>query len=200
MIEVYDDIVPEHYQKYLKDTLMDASFPWYYWPHAIPVSMRDTHAIKSTKYSNPSQLKHVLLFNNKYSNFYGLVDPIIAEFINYTGYELVKVHTSAAIMQHPAKAITTIQPHVDYSEKEYKDTELKTLIYYVNGGEGSTTLYKEYTSNIVVLEPTILDIKEPKMGRIALINANQFHSGSEPSTGIRVLLNVIMEIKRNAKA
>ena len=128
--------------------------------------------------------------------FLHLIEPLVDMYLKKTGEELIKIHAAAVIMQHPIQETQVVTPHVDFDYTISESSELKSLIYYVTDSDGDTILYNECCGEIPLHELTECDRAKYKRGGAATFRSNQFHSGSMPTKGVRVLINVIMEIKK----
>lgn len=196
MITIYDDLVPLDYQNHLESVLLSPTFPWFFWHKAIPDVLKKTNRVDGTQYLNTKQMKHVFSTKDKKTPEYHLIEPLVDMYLKKTGEELIKIHAAAVIMQHPIQETKVVTPHVDFDYTISESSELKSLIYYVTDSDGDTILYNECCGEIPLHELTECDRAKYKRGRAATFRSNQFHSGSMPTKGVRVLINVIMEIKK----
>ena len=140
-------------------------------------------------------MKHVFNIKDRQTNEYHLIRPLVELYLDRTKDELIKIHGSAVIMQHPMEYNNVVTPHVDFDHVISEGTELKSLIYYVNDSDGDTILYDQFYDGKIVEELTVAARVPYKRGRAATFASNRFHSGSMPTTNVRVLMNIIMEIK-----
>lgn len=195
MLNIYSDIVPIDYHIYLVNSLLDNKFPWNFWTKAIPDCLKKTNKVEdSTKYTNPTQLKHV--FKSKYTEteYFKIIEPLIGFYTKASNTKVLRVHAAAAIMQHPVNTLKTIEPHVDFDRKEFDDSDLVTLVYYVTKANGGTTLYNEFCTNSITKEVTEYSFIPTIPGTMIAFNSNRFHSGVEPTDDIRVLVTIILEV------
>lgn len=195
MITVYDDLVPKRYQNELENELLSPNFPWFFWHRAIPDVLKKTNRVDGEQYINTKQMKHVFMTKGRSTAQFGIIQRLIELYLNKSGDELIKLHAAAVIMQHPIGENIIVTPHVDFDSKIEEGSELKSLIYYVTDSDGDTILYDQYYTGHLVENLTVADRLPYKRGRAAVFNSNQFHSGSMPTKNVRVLINVIMEVK-----
>lgn len=196
MIEIYDDMIPTEYQDELEQVLFGHEFPWFFWQKAIPDYLKLANKVDGEQFVNPTQMKHVFLTKDRATPAIRLIEPMVDHFLDRTKHKLIKVHAAAVLMQHPVGEVQTIMPHVDFDHVIAPNSELKTLIYYVNESDGDTILYNEFCSDKITTAVTEKDRISPKRGRAAVFTSNQFHSGSVPSKNIRVLITIIMEVEK----
>lgn len=194
-MESFDNFLPVEYAKEIEDVLLGYNFPWFFWKEAIPPVLKKNNRVDKERFSNPTQLKHVFLIKDRHSNFYGLIEPMVEIFQNKTGYKVTKVHAAAALLQHPVGEVRTIVPHVDFDYTLNATSKLKTLVYYVTESDGDTTLYNEFVKDTPTMEVTPYLVAKQNVGSAIVFESNRFHSGSEPSTKLRVVVTIIMEVE-----
>lgn len=197
VVEIYDDLVPNNLRDEYENILLGQNFPWFFWPKAIPDCLKKTNRVDSKEYTNPYQLKHVFNIKDKQTKEYQLIRPLVELYLQRSERQLLKIHGSAVIMQHPVGSNPVITPHVDFDHVLSADGELKSLIYYVNDSDGDTILYNEHCSSQITTELSVAATLQPIRGRVAVFSSNRFHSGSLPSKNVRLLINIIMELKKN---
>ena len=85
-------------------------------------------------------------------------------------------------------------PHIDTTEKDFI-----SLVYYVNDSDGDTVIFNEshpFESNNLTVKERV----SPKKGRAVLINADTYHSASNPrNTEVRVILNVVFRLVKTVE-
>lgn len=196
MFNVYKDIIPEKYNTYLQNILLDNKFPWNFWAISIPHCLKHSNRVYDIdKYSNPSQFKHVFKSRINTTDYIHIIYPIIDYYKQATNKEVLKLHSAAVILQHPVANSSTIEPHVDFDHKEFENSELITLVYYVTQANASTILYNEFYDGNPKKEVTELLRYKTEKGTLLEFNSDRFHSGMEPTDNIRILVNIILEIK-----
>jgi hypothetical protein len=84
------------------------------------------------------------------------------------------------------------KPHVDGYHHHM------VCIYYVNDSDGDTVIFNKQSGNYVFdtqlkeLKPNDLPILQtitPKKGRCVIFNGKFFHASTQPTTGVRCIIN-----------
>jgi len=195
---IIDDFLPKIYQDSLETMLTGSEFPWTFNSYSVsghPIT--DYYTDAPTK--EHIQFRHIFVDNNEIkSPFLKFLEPLIVSFQNQMQSKIKysqRIKTNLLMKQDGPHLQV---PHID-------DTDFitgvpnrvgkKTLLYYVNGGDGDTVLYNEYydgeTLGLITRQQTVT----PKKGRAVIFDSHQIHSGCCPAVSdYRMIINCVFEI------
>jgi len=182
-IKVFDDIISFEKQEEIKNLLYGDSFPWYF--------IKDVSNIRNKHQQRPA-VTH-LYVNEKQvnSDFYReikVISDMVCEKLKIE-VEPIKVRS---FMQFPLnknfigkQSLDT--PHLDLPEKHI------VFLYYVNDCDGETVIYDYKSKNAFEL-PYFEDVKivkkiKPKQGRVVVFDGTTWHSSTQPTKGMRTIIN-----------
>tara|TARA_R110000787_G_scaffold178681_1_gene290456 strand:- start:293 stop:826 length:534 start_codon:yes stop_codon:yes gene_type:complete len=177
MIKVIDNIVTKKEQKKIKSILLGRDLPWYYLDD---VSLKD----------NPDEqkpgLSHYFIHNTNQSDHFKYIQNLIINTFKKIKLKEVAIIQSRGFLQLPLsnnllKGKYVDSPHIDMFEKHL------VFLYYVNDSDGDTVIYKD--KNLKIKKRV-----KPKQGRMLVFNGEYWHSGSQPTTGVRCVINTNIRI------
>lgn len=193
---IIDDFIPVEYQDSILDMLTGSEFPWNIHPYSVsgwPIT--DYYTDVPTK--EHIQFRHMFVNNNDiHSKFYEYLKPLTICFEMKTGVVISNIQRikSNLLMKQDGPHLQV--PHIDDTDfitSEPNRKGKKTLLYYVNGGDGDTVLYNEYYDGEKVGLLTRQQTVSPKKGRAVIFDSHQIHSGCCPAiSDYRVIINMVL--------
>jgi hypothetical protein len=193
---VLDDIVDIEIQDQIESALLGAETNWRfsrysaYRPDRSP-EVSDSQRNSITAFNHRVFDGHI---RNPHYELYCSVVKAVADRLNF---KILAVTNLRSNLQLPVSIdIGQGIPHVD----KHDPTPYKICVYYVNGADGATRLYKQTTDNSkpediqAGLYEELITI-EPKRGRAVLFDGNMYHRAGMPTKDIRCILNYNMYIK-----
>ena len=197
-----DNFISPRYAEHLKQTVMDAKFPWYFNRDITsPLWFwQQNHLNDSTlevEESSFTGFMHILWGREgKESDFYDIFVPLLysmEEKINMTIAELVQLRLGLFTLNKNRQPYHV--PHVDYQDDGLK----YTAIYYLNDSDGDTYFFNEFLDPNIKrfingYDPSLFTVAKsvkPKQGKLVLFDGRRYHAGSYPeSTPERMVLNI----------
>lgn len=197
-----DNFISPRYAEHLKQTVMDAKFPWYFNRDITsPLWFwQQNHLNDSTlevEESSFTGFMHILWGREgKESNFYDIFVPLLysmEEKINMTIAELVQLRLGLFTLNKNRQPYHV--PHVDYQDDGLK----YTAIYYLNDSDGDTYFFNEFLDPNIKrfingYDPSLFTVAKsvkPKQGKLVLFDGRRYHASSYPeSTPERMVLNI----------
>ena len=199
-MKILNDLLPKSYQQELYNLLSSANFPWYYSPTSVPTNPDNFQWAVDDNTVDTSQFVHTFYYNNqRLSDFYNIIQPILLFAEYHTGEVFNKVHRVKANLLTKNQSIQENQyttPHTDeYLINSGGDSKYKTLLYYVNDSDGETTFFKERFAYYTRYKELTLDTKiKPTQGTCAIFDSNIFHCSKPPSKfDNRIVINIVLE-------
>ena len=192
MIKI-DNIISKELQDSIEAVVTSRMFHWYYDTGTIDIGTLDssTEKLVLLQGSNPFQFIHVVVRDSrKNTEFFQLIESIVEELAK-TLKSNIEIKRAKFNLLAENQDQTHHYPHVDLDSVE--DTDIKTAIYYVNDTDGDTYIFNETAP----LETPVVTIKEritPKKGSAIIFDSKIFHSSSSPTTGKRIVLNIVFKI------
>ena len=187
MINLVDDFIPLSYQNLIEKTITDNNMPWRWLEH-----MDTDYEGYSGQFNDiyqedeePFRTESAELYYTLGALLCKIQDEILPE------YQYYRIR---GVMQtpHPTSPKHFI-PHVDWSTSGEK-----SVIYYQHDTTGDTYFFKEeelYNRKLRIKnkkdykwEP--IESVSPKKGRLVVFNSHQYHAGSAPVSGRRLLINI----------
>jgi hypothetical protein len=183
IFEIYDNIVPEFYQEILKKEIFSPNFPWYYNPTNVPAN---ENAVAEPGIDYPDQFTHPVIWENMSPDreAFNIINPILLFFQKETGTTINNIARIKLnlLNQHP-------YPPTNPAHTDNTNTDVKTLLYYVNDSDGDTVLYNQVWGDDLPL--TECKRITPKQGRLILFNATRWHASTNPvNTKARSIINI----------
>lgn len=197
-----DNFISPRYAEHLKQTVMDAKFPWYFNRDITsPLWFwQQNHLNDSTlevEESSFTGFMHILWGREgKESDFYDIFVPLLysmEEKINMTIAELVQLRLGLFTLNTNRQPYHV--PHVDYQDDGLK----YTAIYYLNDSDGDTYFFNEFLDPNIKrfingYDPSLFTVAKsvkPKQGKLVLFDGRRYHADSYPeSTPERMVLNI----------
>lgn len=188
-MKIVDDVIPIDSQEYIKNTLFDNHFPWFF--------IKDITTNQKLLYNTPG-FEHVLVNDNTgNSEFYNLANLLINSGMkhldNKISRKISKCHIARAFLQMPLHdnfSKTKIdQLHVDINIPHY------VLLYYVSNNDAETLITKtkynsKKTPSLNIDDHEILEKVVPKQGRMVLFDGKYYHTASQPKNDVRCVINI----------
>ena len=173
MIKVFDNIIPDYLQNFIYNLITskikDNPYPLHYM---------DSITSKDSK--NEIGFGHDFFQDRRIINIGdSLLTPL---FLFLTSQQLIlkELIQSRLYLQVPnfkQNKPKILKPHKDLPWDHF------SMIYYVTDTDGDTYFYNDKEGK------NIIDQVSPKKGRIAFFNGNTFHSGSNTTQNLRIILN-----------
>jgi hypothetical protein len=187
---VVDDILTEKLQEDLKGILLSSQFSWHFIPDVTGGGSRDgrpafqNQMVCDGKVNVGGKALSLLqqLIDNSLSRLY--------EELNVkANYELLRITT---ILQLPLANLGGSRRdahHIDFEKKHLN------LLYYVFDADGDTVIYENmYQPNDKKFPaPNELKVKKkvtPKQGRVVIFDGYHWHTGTQPTKGLRCIINI----------
>jgi len=194
---IIDDFIPLIFQKSIYELLCGEDVQWKFSKYSTYSQPTDNLWSIDEPTKEHIQFKHYFVEDNvTKSIFLPYIAPLIAEYERYVGKVTGTTRIKANLLM-PQGSPTLEPPHVDDSNPEsYKDGVYlggrKTLLYYVNGGDGDTVLYNEKFYGEPVGSLTRNQVITPQRGRAVIFDSNHLHSACSPTVKrYRLIINCI---------
>ena len=184
-----ENLVPKSYSDEIKRQLMSWEFPWGYNTTVSYGDDRDNKFIANdARIKDTDGFIHPMFYDGKkISNYVDLVRPLIWFMEEKTGIVAKEIVRIRAVFVNKNQSFGDFYnvPHVDGEQPH------KTMIYYVNDADGDTVIFKErYNGILDFSKKTIERSVSPKTGKAVIFDGLRYHTGSVPTTGHRVLINI----------
>ena len=197
-----DNFISPRYAEHLKQTVMDAKFPWYFNRDITsPLWFwQQNHLNDSTldvEESSFTGFMHILWGREgKESEFYDIFVPLLysmEEKINMSIKDLIQLRLGLFTLNKNRQPYHV--PHVDYQNDGLK----YTAIYYLNDSDGDTFFFNEFLDPNIKrfingYDPSLFTVAKsvkPKQGKLVLFDGRRYHASSYPeSTPERMVLNI----------
>ena len=183
-MKIYDSFMPRCLEDQISDILLDPEFSWkcivnptsgssflqnkniVEKEEAFSVSSSIALAVSLFDFKNLPFTKHALLMQGA---IYCMCDVA-----NVNVMSILRIRAG---MYLPIKnQLTHNEPHVDY------DIPHTVILYYVNNTDGDTFFFDQ--------KKNIVNRITPKRGRMVVFDGSTLHASSQPSSGVRVTLNL----------
>jgi len=195
---IIDDFLPKIYQDSLETMLTGSEFPWTFNSYSVSgYPITDYYTDAPTK--EHIQFRHIFVDNNEIkSPFLKFLEPLIVSFQNQMQSKIKysqRIKTNLLMKQDGPHLQVPHIDDTDFITSVPNRVGKKTLLYYVNGGDGDTVLYNEYydgeTLGLITRQQTVT----PKKGRAVIFDSHQIHSGCCPAVSdYRMIINCVFEI------
>jgi len=195
---IIDDFLPKTYQDSLETMLTGSEFPWTFNSYSVSgYPITDYYTDAPTK--EHIQFRHIFVDNNEIkSPFLKFLEPLIVSFQNQMQSKIKysqRIKTNLLMKQDGPHLQVPHIDDTDFITSVPNRVGKKTLLYYVNGGDGDTVLYNEYydgeTLGLITRQQTVT----PKKGRAVIFDSHQIHSGCCPAVSdYRMIINCVFEI------
>jgi hypothetical protein len=192
MIKI-DNFISKELQDSIEAVVTSRMFHWYYDTGTIDISSLDatTEKLVLQQGSNPFQFIHVAVRDSRQNTeFFQLIESVVEQLAT-TLKSNIEIKRAKFNLLTESQDQTHHYPHVDLDSVEDKD--IKTAIYYVNDSNGDTYIFNE-TAPLVNPIVTINERITPKKGSAIIFDSNIFHCSSSPTTGKRIVLNIVFKI------
>lgn len=189
MIDVYDNILTIDEENDLEKFMLGDTFPWFftkagYYNTSTFVSEDTKHLVEN----NNNIKEYFVLSHLTYDFDRGVVstfnDPCvkILESLITEKYSLLRIKCNLSPKVESFLSSEHNIPHVDF-----RNTNSKTILYYVNNSDGDTFFFNN--------EGKIIKRVSPKKGRFVVFNSSQLHAGSHPAqTEKRLCINFNLKL------
>jgi len=193
---IIDDVIPKLYQDQLEQFVM-FKMPWYYQPDLTfseeLLKELDKKGIFPER--RPAFGSPVFDPSKNFNNPSNLLSPVLYSAVSNTPYTLKELLVIRGFMSMPVSAdkINRIdKPHIDGYHDHY------VCIYYVNDSDGDTVIFNKTLNRTFDdpltkdMDPTKLPILQtvtPKKGRCVIFNGKFYHASTQPTTGMRCVIN-----------
>lgn len=183
--QIYDNFLPEFYNKSILNALTATDFAWYF----TEMAGGDGNITSDAHYPISQYGFNHLAFNfdagGVTSAIYPLLQPIVEIIPEKTGHRVdtllrIRIGLSTNIGESGARF-----PHVDYEFPH------KTLLYYVNDTDGDTVFYRERFDGQEPTNFTVEFSNTPVKNQAVLFDGLHYHSSGFPrKTSKRIAINV----------
>lgn len=188
-IIVIDDVIGKQHQELIRQRLISA--PWYYIDDVAYPGAPD-HVFEGS--SRQPGFVHWYKQNNQTSDLFDVVIPIALSACEQVNFQISNVVEARSFLQTPSN-INRLwnNVHTDF-EKDHL-----VCLYYVVDSDGDTVIFNQTEKDIhpkdvnKSQELTVLKTVTPKQGRVVLFNGKHYHASSDPTTGIRLNVNFVLE-------
>ena len=185
---VIDNVIP---------LLLLENQPWYY---QSDINFSDEHLKELDKTGSavirrPGFGSLIFDLEKSFGTPNNLLTPILYSAISNTDIVFTQILQARGFMSMPVSKDTVDKidkPHVDRYHHHM------VCIYYVNDSDGDTVIFNKQFENYVFntplkeLDPNNLPILQtitPKKGRCVIFNGKFFHASTQPTTGVRCIIN-----------
>ena len=186
-ITVLDNLINDYNHNHIEKTLLDNDKFKYQF-------VRDV-TIKGNEQQRPG-FYHMLMQDNKKVSPYA---DLAIDIINYacikTDMIPKNILQARSFLQLPLAAHyrgdNVDTPHIDSVEKHI------VILYYVNDSDGCTVIYdKKFEEGKTVKFDELKEIKrvEPKKGRVVIFNGLHYHTGEQPNSHVRSIINCNIQV------
>jgi len=182
---IFDNLLPDTLVDDIYNELSSHEFPWHYNP--ISVSEHDITVAPEKDKDYPEQFTHGIVWENELVDheLFMLIRPILLFFEKDTGiipHDIVRIKANLLVNKGTASSYNI--PHTDHV-----DSNVKTLLYYVNDSDGDTVLFNQKWGD--ELDFTEMAVISPKAGRFVYFDSTQWHASSNPvNTKARYIINI----------
>ena len=188
MIKILDNIIPKKEQEFIKNTLHDQNFNWFYVSDI-------TNTLDNKKQQRPGLAHWYMKDGNINSQWYNIVTKISDNVNKKLKKKLKPVQVRSFLQLSLNKKFLGKEkidtPHIDLTIPH------TVYLYYVNDCDGDTVLYNYKSENGKEDIPYFEDVKiikrvTPKQGRVVVFDGMTWHSSSQPTKGTRTIINFDM--------
>lgn len=193
---VIDNVIPKLYQDQVEQFLLEKQ-PWYYQSDITfsDAHLRELDKIGDVPKRRPGLGSMVFDPEKMLGTPNNMLTPILFSAIDKTDYDLNQILLIRGFMSMPvpeSKLDKIDKPHVDRLH------EHMVCVYYVNDSDGDTVIFNK-TANYMFENPLMAEIDPntvpilqtvtPKKGRCVIFDGRFFHASTQPTTGIRCIIN-----------
>lgn len=170
--EVFDDILTGDEILGIERVMRQPFFPWYMQEYTAAGSCNDQ------RYQDVPFLSHTFINQGNESSFSGMAKDIVKKFSERSCLEFTVIDRAIGAATIKSNVKYTTPPHVDIP------IDHRVLLYYVNGSDGQTILYKKDTD---FEELARVDCKA---GRFLLFDGSYYHSALTcTNNNYRIIIN-----------
>jgi len=186
-IEVIDNLINDYNHNHIEKTLLDnTKFDYKF--------VRDV-TIEGNEQQRPGFYHMLMQDNKKVSPFANLAVDIVTHSCIKSNLIPKKILQARSFLQLPLAAHyrgdNVDTPHIDNVENHI------VILYYVNDSDGCTVIYdKKYEEGKTVKFDELKEIKrvEPKKGRVVIFNGLHYHTGEQPNSNLRSIINCNIQV------
>lgn len=184
---VIDNLINDYNHNHIEKTLLDDEKSNYKF-------VRDV-TIKGNEQQRPGFYHMLIKDDKKVSDYANLAYDVISHACMKSNLIPKKILQARSFLQLPLAAhfrgdnIDT--PHIDSVEDHI------VILYYVNDSDGCTVVYdKKYEEGKTVKFDELKEIKrvEPKKGRVVIFNGLHYHTGEQPNSNVRSIINCNIQV------
>jgi len=186
MIKILDNIIPKKQQEEIKNFMYGTNFPWYF--------VSDITYLDNQHQSRPGHF-HLMMDAGKINSDYISEIKKISDSVNKKIKKKLQMYKVRSFLQLPLAAHyrgdNVDTPHIDNVENHI------VILYYVNDSDGCTVIYdKKYEEGKTVKFDELKEIKrvEPKKGRVVIFNGLHYHTGEQPNSNLRSIINCNIQV------
>lgn len=181
-IQVHDNILDAKFANEIEDLITNGEIPMFF--NKATVSPNSSDCFIDPKTRESPQFTHVILRNNKSSDYIDLGRKIVDRYVEKTGLKynsLDRIKINLLTQCNFSKEEFYHTPHTDWDEPHY------VLIYYVNNSDGDTYIFDQ--------NHNIIKTISPKKNRFLLFPGYYLHAGRNPvEADTRIILNYNLKI------
>lgn len=180
-IIIYDNLISVEESNQIKNIMLnDGSFPWYIQTSINTIDYNTDEDTSDNNTFEYIQLIHRFLHEDKpNSAFMPIANFLINTLETNLGKKLVFSRIKANLQTKVTTGRKTYNsPHID------SDLDHLVMLYYVNDSDSKTYIFKN-DKKPWIIEKEIDSVQ----GRFVLFNGKNYHSGSHPIDGVRVVIN-----------
>lgn len=193
---VIDDVIPKLYQDQVEQFLLEKQ-PWFF---QSDITFSDAHLRELDKIGIHPERRSgwgSMVFDpeKQFGTYNNLLTPILYFALDMIQLPLNQILLTRGFISMPVskdKENRIDKPHVDRMHDHL------VCVYYVNDADGDTVIFNK-TANYMFensltpdIDPKDLDVLQtvtPKKGRCVLFNGSLYHASTQPTTGIRCIVN-----------
>lgn len=183
---VIDNFIPIVFQKTIYELLCGEDIQWKFSKQSSDLELTKQLCKINEPTKEHIKFEHYFIQNSVIkSNFLPYVASLISAYESYTGENTRTIQIKANLLT-PQGTTVLEPPHVDDCDTQsYEDGVYhggkKTLLYYVNDGDGDTVLYNQKFYGEPVSDLTVNQLISPKRGCAVIFDANHLYSSYTPT-------------------
>ncbi len=193
---IIDDVIPSLYQDEIERFLLEKQ-PWFF---QSDITFSDAHLKELDKmglYPERRAGFGSMIFDpgKHFGTHNNILTPILYSAIEQTGHRLNQILLIRGFMSipvSPEKPDRIDKPHVDRTHDH------TVCLYYVNDADGDTVIFNKLanyefedplTKEMSPNDLPVLQTVTPKKGRCIVFDGRFYHASTQPTTGIRCVIN-----------
>jgi hypothetical protein len=188
-IWVFDDIIPIEQQETIKNTLLGPQFPWRFVDDVTGGGSQDKRPAFSHTFISDGAIRTNQAFVNVLQPLWkNCMGKVMEKTSTQGNYSALKARS---FLQLPLANLTGSEydsHHIDMMQEHF------AFLYYVCDSDGDTVLFENMYSRDNPNSPEPGELKEkmrvtPKQGRVVIFDGYYWHTATQPSKGIRCVIN-----------